>query len=468
MIKIFGKTDKTFTSNGDIVVVPAKAKVTKKDNGDYYLTLEAGLEYIDYFVEGNVVVANTPTGDQAFRMDNVVKGRRKVSSKCLHVFYDARNYLIPYVNISSLSCASALTALNGNTVPLSEFTTASDVSGAHDYECVRKSLYDAIKDVLDIYGGHLVRDNFYIGVKASIGTDNGIIVQYKKNLKDISVTENWNSVVTKLLPTGKDGIMLNAVDPSASIYVESSTQYDLPYVKTVSFSQDINQEDYPTESAYQAALVADLQAQAQAYVDENCLPQINYSLKANLEKVTDIGDIIEVRDERLGVNITTSVIGFEYDCIAEKYIQVEFGNFAQTLSGFANTITQNTEKIAESVAESAISGQSDLIKQTGTTNGWTWRKYESGVVEAWTQISASSVDVTWSSLITGLSSGSLDATFPFSIYNPIVNATMDSCTGVGWIAEAEGSSSKATLTIVRSATTDTMKVNVMVRGKESA
>jgi phage minor structural protein len=468
MIRVFGKTDRNFSSNGDIVLRPAKAKVTKKDNGDYYLALEAGLEYVDYFVEGNVVVANTPSGDQAFRIGNVVKGRRKVSSKCLHVFYDARNYLIPYVNISELSCASALTALNGNTSPVSEFTTGSDIVGSHSYECVRKSLHDAVKDVLEIYGGHLVRDNFYIAIKTSIGTDRGIIVQYKKNLKDISVSENWNGVVTKLLPTGKDGIMLNAVDPSASIYVESDTQYDIPYCKTISFTQNIDQNDYPTEIAYKTALVADLLSQAEAYVEANSIPKINYTLKANLDRVADIGDTIEVVDERLGVDLMTSVIGFEYDCIAEKYTQVEFGNFQQTLSGFANSITQTAEKVAETAAESAVESQSDLIKETGTSGGWTWRKYESGAVEAWTQISKASGDVSWSTLITGLSKGSFDVAYPFNIYSPIVTATMDSCTGEGWISTATGASNKATLIAIRTATTDTMKVNITVRGKESA
>ena len=33
MIKVFGKTDKTFISNGDAVINPLKAKVHKEDNG---------------------------------------------------------------------------------------------------------------------------------------------------------------------------------------------------------------------------------------------------------------------------------------------------------------------------------------------------------------------------------------------------------------------------------------------------
>lgn len=55
MIKIFSPTDKSFSSNGDVVLRPLKAKVHKEDNGDYYFDLETGLDYVDYLVEGNIL-----------------------------------------------------------------------------------------------------------------------------------------------------------------------------------------------------------------------------------------------------------------------------------------------------------------------------------------------------------------------------------------------------------------------------
>ena len=77
MIRVFGQTDTVFTSNGDCVLQPLKAKVHKEDNGDYYLDLETSLEYLDFISEGRIVVANTPTGDQAFRISNVTKTKYK-------------------------------------------------------------------------------------------------------------------------------------------------------------------------------------------------------------------------------------------------------------------------------------------------------------------------------------------------------------------------------------------------------
>ena len=338
MIKIFSTTDKTYNSNGDKVIQPLKARVHNADNGDFYLAIETSLDCVDYLVDNNIIVANTPQGDQAFRISNVTKGKSKLTAKAWHVFYDSKNYLVPSATIADATCADALETVNDATEPESPFTIDSDVTGTESLEIAYKSLYDSIVEILKAYGGHLVRDNYSIEIKASIEHDNGVTVQYGKNLKDITCESKWDDVVTKLLPIGKDGILLNAVDPSASLYVESSTQYDIPFTKSVQFQQAINQQDYPTEAAYKAALVADLTAQATQYVEQHSVPNVNYNLKANLEKITDIGDVVEVIDDRLGIHILTNVIGYEYDCISGQYVSVEFGNFTETLSDLTDVI----------------------------------------------------------------------------------------------------------------------------------
>ena len=369
MIKLFNLTDKTFSSNGDIVIIPTKAKVHKEDNGAYYLDLECSLDYINYIIQGNIVVANTPQGDQAFRVANVTKTRKKITAKCYHIFFDSKNYLIQDSYVYEMDCNNALDHLNSATSDTSPFTTVSDITGINSYRCVRKSLYEAINTVIERWGGHLVRDNFTIKLMSSIGQDNGVTVRYAKNLKDINCTENWDNVVTKLLPVGKDGLLLNALDSSASLYVTSDTQYDIPFTKTVSFKQNLNQEDYESETIYQQALLDDLRIQAQNYVDTNCYPQISYTLKANIEKVTDIGDTIEVIDERLGINLMTNVIAFDYDCILEKYTEITFGNFTQKLSNLMSTINSNTQTAITEANQNLQITLSDELQQA-SANIW--------------------------------------------------------------------------------------------------
>ena len=358
MIKLFSQTDKSFSTNGDKIIIPLRAKVHKEDNGSFYLDFECSLDYINDIVAGNILVVPTPQGEQAFRISSVTATRFKLTAKCLHVFYDSKNYLIEDSYVVDKNCNDALDHLNSATSDLSPFTTLSDVDDTNTYRCVRKSLYEAINVVLERWGGHLVRDNFNIQIKEQIGQDNGVTVRYAKNLKAITCETNWDEVVTKLLPVGKDGILLNALDEEADIYVTSSIAYDIPYTKTVSFEQDINEEDYQDEEgnvdedAYKQALIDDLLDQATNYINTNDIPKVNYTLKANLEKITDIGDTVEVIDERLGINIITNVISYVYDCILGQYTEVEFGNFTQKLNDLIGSITNTTQNIVNEANQS--------------------------------------------------------------------------------------------------------------------
>lgn len=344
MIKIFSPTDKVFNSNGDAVVNATRAVIHKVDNGDYYIELECGLDYIDYVKPNNLIVAPTPQGYQAFRIQAPVETTRtKIKVKAWHVYYDSENYLIADTFIVDKNCNAALDQLNEHTDNPSPFTTLSDVETVRSFRCVRKSLFEAVNTVLERWGGHLVRDNFNLQIRNVIGQDNGVIIQYKKNLKSITVSEDWSAVCTKLLPVGKDGYLLD------ELYLYADTQYAIPYTRTVSFDQgDINQDDYPDESSYLEALREDLIAQGTAYLKVSQYPKINYTLSANMEKITDVGDIVEVQDERLGVSLTASVLSFDYDCILEKYTQVEFGTLSANLSDLMSGISN---EINTSVAE---------------------------------------------------------------------------------------------------------------------
>lgn len=367
MIRLFSSNDKVFTSNGDIVINPFKAKVHKEDNGDYYLNLEASIKYADYLVAGKIIVADTPQGAQAFRITNLTKKSNKISLKAYHVFYDSENYLIADSYVVDMNCNNALDHLNRATEPSSEFTTISDVPTVDSYRCVRKSLYEAIQTVIERWGGHLVRDNFNIKIMSNIGVDNGVTVRYAKNLKELTCEENWDNVVTKLLPVGKDGILLNDLDASQSIYMTSKQQWEIPYTKTVSFEQnDIEQDNYQDEMSYKQALIDDLKKQAREYLEENCMPKVNYTMKANLEKITDIGDTVEVIDERLNVNLMTNVIAFEYDCILKKYTEIEFGNFKKSLSGFADNIVSSVQQSTQTTINNAITEASQSITDNVT------------------------------------------------------------------------------------------------------
>ena len=353
MIRLFGVTDTTYSSNGDLILQPLEAIVHKEDNGPFYLNLVCGLEYVDDLTEGRIVVCPTPQGDQPFRIHNVTQTRKKVTAQCRHVFYDAENYLIADSYVVDMDADDALDHLNDATEPTSPFTTVSDRGVQNSFRCVRKSLLEAIETVTERWGGHLTRNGWQIGLYESIGADNGVTVQYAKNLQDITVEYDWSDVVTKLMPEGFDGLML------PEVYLTSDVQYDIPYTKCVVFDQNVDREAYMDddgnldEEAYTAAMIDDLRQQALVYLANNCVPKANYTLSANLERITDIGDTVMVDDQRLGLSLLTNVIAYDYNPILGKYIQVQFGNFRHTLVGLFDTISHTAETIAENKTEEA-------------------------------------------------------------------------------------------------------------------
>lgn len=365
MIKLFDTTDNTFQTNGDKIIIPTRAVIHKEDNGPFYLDLETDLSYAEWLTPNRILVANTPQGDQAFRITNVDKTRKKITLKANHVFYDSKNYVIEDSYVVEKTCNQAMDHLNDATETESPFTMTSDITTLASYRCVRKNLYEALQVVLERWGGHLVRDNFQIKIMNSIGTDNGVTVRYGKNLKNITANYNWDAVATKLMPVGADGLLL----PETWLY--STNRYDIPYTKVVSFDQqEIDPENYQDDNAYQQALIDDLRAKGNAYLEANSVPAVNYTLEANLERITDIGDTIEVIDERLGINLLTHLIAFDYNCILEKYTTVQFGNFTPKLQDLMTTIADNTQTaIAENNVEIKVTLSEELQEATSQILG---------------------------------------------------------------------------------------------------
>ena len=107
-----------------------------------------------------------------------------------------------------------------------------------------------------------------------------------------------------------------------------------------------------------------MRQQAQKYLEEHCVPKVNYKMSADLEKITDIGDTIEVIDERMGLDMMTHVISFEWDCIQQRYTSLEFGTFKQTLSGLMGTVQQTATDAAQAVNSSIVTTVNDRLDES--------------------------------------------------------------------------------------------------------
>lgn len=375
MIKVYDADEKLFNHNGIKILHPEICELTKKDNGDYYLEIRDSIDNVDYYQKGMIIRVSTMWGEQAFRCTNPVVSSTRVDVKAWHVFYDSMNYLIKDANIVDKTCNYAMNHVNSSTDIPSPFTTLSDITKQVSTRIVRKTLYDTFVEFIDEskFGGHLVRDNFNVSIMTSIGQDRGVVLADKKNITSLKVEEKWDEVCTKLLPYTTDGEVAILLDDT---YVSlDSDIYDIPYSKVVKFENELEKEDFESEEAYLTATKEWLQSKAVDYLEQNKLPKVNYSVEANINNVSDVGDIIHVKHPRCKVNITTNVIAIQYDCIREKVIKVEFGNFKKDISTLqkdivskateeSKVIAEETQAILSAELEKATSNINSLLKES--------------------------------------------------------------------------------------------------------
>lgn len=369
MIKIYEPTEVLFDHNGLKILHPTKAEIYIEDNGDYYIDVESSIDDLEYLQEGMIIRAATRWGEQGFRLTNTVRKNNKISVKGYHLWKDSSKYIIFNSYVENKNCNDALEHLNSACDVGTPFTTISDITTINSTRIVRQSLEEAIATVIEKWGGHLYRDNWVIGVKSKIGEDRGITIKYGKNSTNIEANEDWSNVVTKIMPVGYDGITL------PEKYLEAETQYSVPYTKVIKFEQDINQDDYKDEKGnlkeeeYKEALIEDLRNKAKSYLNENQYFKCNYKVKAHIEGVIDLGDVIVVEHKRLGINLTTNVISLKYDCIRDKYIEIEFGNFKTKLKDLVSNIDKQTkETVANANEVVKVTLQNEL--NTATSKIW--------------------------------------------------------------------------------------------------
>lgn len=415
MIKAFSPTDTDFNSNGDIIIVPLSAVVHHEMDGDYYLDLNADLKYESYLERGNILVAPTPQGYQAFRVNNPVKTAESIETQAKHVYFDSENYLSLAHKIKKKTGSQAIATINNGVVPASPFTVSADDTKQRSKTFEASSLLEAFEDFRSKWKEHLIRDNFNIHfVKLSqMGADRGLTIEYAKNLKGITCEENWDEVCTTILPIGKDNIMLNSLDQSVSPFLNADVQYAIPYVREVSFQQDgIERSDYQTATAYKQALIADLQEQAEDYLDDYKYPKINYAIEAYVDSTVDIGDTIEVKDQRLGISLMTRVIAYDYNCVTGIYDSLEFGNFTERLSNLLPTINKKVDKqVGMGLTENNFTTE-DLDKLDGIEDGATKVDISNTSSDDTGVITIGNILIQWGRT-TGVNS-SKNITFPFS------------------------------------------------------
>ena len=363
MIRVYDATEKLFNNNGIKVLHPLFAEITKRDNSDYYIELEDALDNLEYYQKGLIIGVTTPWSKniQGFRCDNPIIKNNRISCRAWHLSYDSKNYVINSATVTNKNCNDALNHYNDSTDTTSPFTVLSDITLTDTTTTTmeRVTLFDVFTALINTYGGHWYRDNFNFNILSKVGENRGVVLAYNKNITDIRIEEKWDNVCTKLLPYATNGDTTITLDQA---YVELNEKlYDIPFTKALKFEHTLKKEDYPTETEFISKVKEWLYNEAVNYLQANKLPQVNYSVSANLDNVSDVGDEIIVKhpiSNKRKVDIPTEVIAVKYDAIRGKYTAIEFGNFKKEIKN----LTQEVATIAQADSDRKFENTGALLQ----------------------------------------------------------------------------------------------------------
>ena len=356
IISLYDSKEAYFDNNGIVVLSELiSCTVTEELNGMYELELESPLDNRGkwkYLFENNIVKAD----GQLFRIYRKVNTLNGIKVNARHIFYDLLDNFLEDVSSTNQSGADTLNSILSNTQYTHNFTSVSDVLDLNTKQFIRKNPVDAIMNTTDsiisTWGGELIRDNFTIQYLEARGLDRGFLIAYAKNIQGIEETLDTDGVCTRLMPIGKDGLLL----PEKYIDSPYINNFPNPKIKIQEFSDiGIDLENNVTE----AMAIIKLRIAATKYILDNKIdiPTFNYKIDfielskteeykdyASISENIYLGDIVTIKHSRLNINLSAKVIKITKNCITNRIEKIELGNFKSNIASSFTDIIQITKE----------------------------------------------------------------------------------------------------------------------------
>lgn len=379
-MNIYLSTENDFIHNGlGFLTDVLNAKVTDNLNGDYSLYFEYKIngQLSEYLENENIVKCRVADGTkQLFIIKNVIKTFDSIQVSCKHIFYLLLDNFVEDTAPTNLSCQPFLNWILEKTNFPTKFQVFSDITNPKSARYVRKNpveiiLGDEDNSVINLFGGELKRDNFNIYLNKEIGTNNGVKLIVGKNITGINITIDTNSVHTRIMPQGFDGLFL----PEKYIDSPLINNYVNPKIYKVEFSDvKYDPEDETAYNDIEEAYNALRNATNELFESGIDKPIINvkvdwlelsktneYKKYSNLEKVM-LGDTITIA--LLDLTYQTKVIKIIYNPLTDRIESFEVGTPKANIGTSTNSIQKQVESInPNSILESAKDNATQLITQ---------------------------------------------------------------------------------------------------------
>ena len=385
---LFARDSTEFTSNGLGRLTDAtKCLVEEERNGIYELEMQYpinGQHFAEIEVGAIVCARHSDAEDaQPFRIYKITRPLNGVITIYgRHLSYDLNKITVaPFTEPSITQLFANLPTHAVNNCP---FTFETDKTVANSYtvsvpSSIRSLLGGSEGSILDVYGtGEYEFNNYNVKLWLNRGTDSGVTIRYAKNLTELKQESEDTDSVTSVLPywagTDEEGnetsvVASSSVDSGVGYaetytnewyteYTDGTEAYEGVISPSLCIPLDLSEEfeDAPTEEQLIAAAEAWLETHA------TVTPKVNLTISfvqlwqtneyANYAPLQRVGlcDTVTVLYPALGVSAKTKVIRTKYDCLLERYTEMELG---EPRSSLAQTILRTEDKVAK-VEQTAI------------------------------------------------------------------------------------------------------------------
>lgn len=374
MIRIYKNDCDDFNNNGLGILSDFKTspKIKESLNGSFELSFDYALkgQNAEYLVVDNVIKAPYDSSYQLFRIKKVKPTLTKINVYAVHIFYDLSENFLMDVAPTKKTGVNAIAWLLENAMFPTKFSVTGDLIPDNSARYIRKNIVDAILGadncVVKRWGGEIERDNFRIIYHKQRGEDKGVYIKHGKNIKDIEISIDFTSVITRVVPQGANELLL------PEYYVDSPLikTYRNPIVAKYEFGDIKVDEDTTEEQAYQKLRDAANELFTKQGIDKPSISvRVNwlelskteeYRYKySNFESVR-LGDTVTV--QALGYEYKIRVITVEYDCLLNRYTSFEIGDpKADYVSNQTQSITYEIQKSTSSLLDQARQAATALI-----------------------------------------------------------------------------------------------------------
>lgn len=394
---LYNKDETDFAHNGiGFLSDTVKATVTEERNGPYELSLQYPINGRYFSMIEDAIIkakANDTSVPQLFRVYKSTKPINGiVTFYAEHISYDLNG-----LPLAGFSCAGTTphVAINRalEETPLEHsFSAWSNISTLNSTKIkeppsVRGLLGGQEGSILDVWGGEYEFDNFTIKLHAHRGADNGVSIEYGKNLTDIKQERNISECYTHIMPYAiytRD----NGAGEGEEIYVYLPEKVlplpnapNLGHYRAFRYdcSGEFDEGEIPTESK--------IRTLTNRYIARHDLttPKVNITVSfvnladtvdykniAPLERVR-LCDTVTVKFAMLGINARAKVIKTVYNVLNEKYESVTVGdaksNFADTVNKQSSDMAHIVSRVAQNKSRATIELENAIANATAAITG---------------------------------------------------------------------------------------------------